>query len=198
MNCDDIKDLVDAHIIGVLDKEQDKQIKEHIQNCPDCKQYYNESILSWQKLHALPMVTPSISYADRILNNRKRGRRILKSGIWTVFIILVFSLIIMFLLFGYHKEYPQHHINHLEKAIWRYYAKNKSFPMHLKQLKNMPEKMFKKNVNKDVLDIWGVPYKYKSPGKQNPTFFDLYSYGQNKKDNKGKKDDIKNWKENRG
>ncbi len=43
------------------------------------------------------------------------------------------------------------------------------------------------------IDPWGNPYKYVYPGKHNKYKFDLYSFGPNRNDDDGGKDDIKNW-----
>ena len=45
------------------------------------------------------------------------------------------------------------------------------------------------------LDPWGNPYIYECPGKQNPTGYDLMSYGPDKRE--GGDDDITNWTQSR-
>ena len=198
MECHTVQDILDAYIIGALEDEQNSQIEQHIQNCAACKKYYEESVRSWQKLQELPTVSPSISYADRIINNQKRGKRIFR---WTVatltlLVISLFALFLLFFLFDYKKEYPQHHIANLEKAIWRFYSQNQKFPQQLQDIPDqmLPKKMFKRSSKNQILDIWEIPYSYLCPGKHNKGFFDLYSHGKNKQDNGGGQDDIRNWK----
>lgn len=41
-------------------------------------------------------------------------------------------------------------------------------------------------------DPWGYPYKYRSPGSNNKTTYDLYSVGKDGQEDTS--DDIKNWK----
>ncbi len=41
------------------------------------------------------------------------------------------------------------------------------------------------------LDAWGLPYQYRSPGKQNTEDYDLFSYGPDSVEGGG--DDITNW-----
>lgn len=41
------------------------------------------------------------------------------------------------------------------------------------------------------LDPWGNPYQYRYPGTENPTSYDLWSYGPNMAEGGG--DDIGNW-----
>ncbi len=45
----------------------------------------------------------------------------------------------------------------------------------------------------EFVDPWGNPYVYTYPGVHHKYKFDLYSFGQNGKDDKGEKDDITNW-----
>jgi len=40
----------------------------------------------------------------------------------------------------------------------------------------------------ELIDPWGSPYVYRNPGKQNPTGFDLFSLGPDKKE--GTDDDV--------
>lgn len=199
MECNTIKDTLDAYILGALEEQQSEQVKKHIQNCQSCQKYHEESMRSWQKLQSLPVVSPSISYADVILQNERRGRRILKWGFAAVFMILALAIFMLFGLFFLidQKEQPNYHIAHLEKIIWRFYGKHKRFPKSLRELTPnfFPQKTsFKRNQSSDILDLWGTPYLYRSPGKYNVTFFDLYSRGKNKKDDVGYHDDIRNWK----
>lgn len=200
MECNKIKDILDAYILGALENEENNKVKQHIQHCTECKKYHDESVRSWQKLQNLPTVSPSVSYADRIIKSHRRGKRIMQWTISTVFILLVmvlFLLFLLFFLFEYKKEYPQHHIANLEKIIWRFYSENRTFPNNLRDIpeKLFPKKMlFQRDDNGQILDIWGRPYEYHVPGKHNKGFFDLYSFGRNGKNNNGDKDDIRNWK----
>jgi general secretion pathway protein G len=41
-------------------------------------------------------------------------------------------------------------------------------------------------------DPWGNPYQYKCPGDHNPEYFDLWSFGPDRKE--GTEDDIVNWR----
>lgn len=50
---------------------------------------------------------------------------------------------------------------------------------------------FNPEVKTVPLDPWGSPYQYRSPGVKNPTTYDLWSLGPDKKD--GTADDIGNW-----
>jgi general secretion pathway protein G len=43
-------------------------------------------------------------------------------------------------------------------------------------------------------DGWGNPYVYIYPAKYGSKSYDLYSYGENKQDDHGLKDDITNWR----
>jgi len=43
------------------------------------------------------------------------------------------------------------------------------------------------------LDPWGNPYVYNNPGTHNESFYDIYSFGLNSKDEQGEGDDINNW-----
>ncbi|WP_372370532.1 type II secretion system protein GspG [Candidatus Uabimicrobium sp. HlEnr_7] len=199
MECNTIKDILDAYILGALEDEQNTKVKKHIHNCKECKKYHEVCVRSWQKLQDLPTVSPSVSYADRIIHRHRRGKRIVQWSISTIFImvvLLLFVLFFLFFLFDYKKEYPQHHIANLEKVIWRFYSQNKKFPKQLRDIPRelFPQKIFKHDKNKEILDIWEIPYNYKNPGKYNKNFFDLYSSGKNKEDNLGYEDDIRNWK----
>lgn len=47
----------------------------------------------------------------------------------------------------------------------------------------------------ELLDPWGNPYEYRSPGDVNEDGFDIWSKGPDKIDDEGKEgsDDVKNW-----
>lgn len=54
---------------------------------------------------------------------------------------------------------------------------------------------YMKGAFEELVDPWGTPYEYRSPGDMNEEGFDLWSYGPGRKDDGGKEgsDDIKNW-----
>jgi len=43
------------------------------------------------------------------------------------------------------------------------------------------------------IDSWGNAYIYTSPGTNNTSTFDIYSYGPNQTDDSGGGDDVNNW-----
>ncbi len=49
----------------------------------------------------------------------------------------------------------------------------------------------------ELLDPWGNPYEFRSPGDMNEDGFDLWSWGPDRSNNDGKasSDDVKNWLE---
>lgn len=47
-------------------------------------------------------------------------------------------------------------------------------------------------IKEEAIDPWGQPYQYRSPGVHNPTTYDVWSWGPDKKEGGG--DDIGNWK----
>lgn len=47
-------------------------------------------------------------------------------------------------------------------------------------------------LEKNPIDPWGNPYKYRSPGTNNKTGYDLYSMGKDQTE--GTEDDVANWK----
>jgi len=47
--------------------------------------------------------------------------------------------------------------------------------------------------NGEYLDAWGNAFVYVSPGKNNTSFYDLYSKGPNGVGDGNDKDDIRNW-----
>ena len=49
------------------------------------------------------------------------------------------------------------------------------------------------NENGEYLDAWGNAFVYTNPGKNNTSFYDLYSKGPNGAGDGEDKDDIKNW-----
>jgi general secretion pathway protein G len=49
------------------------------------------------------------------------------------------------------------------------------------------------NENGEYIDAWGNAFVYVNPGKNNPSFYDLYSKGPNGEGTGEDKDDIKNW-----
>ncbi len=49
------------------------------------------------------------------------------------------------------------------------------------------------NGNGEYVDAWGNPFVYVNPGKNNTSFYDLYSEGPNAAGDGNDKDDIRNW-----
>lgn len=49
------------------------------------------------------------------------------------------------------------------------------------------------NENEEYLDAWGNAFIYANPGKNNASFYDLYSKGPNGTGDGNDKDDIRNW-----
>ena len=49
------------------------------------------------------------------------------------------------------------------------------------------------NENGEYIDAWGNAFVYTNPGKNNTSFYDLYSKGPNGAGDGEDKDDIKNW-----
>lgn len=49
------------------------------------------------------------------------------------------------------------------------------------------------NENGEYIDAWGNAFVYANPGKNNASFYDLYSKGPNGVGDGEDKDDIKNW-----
>ena len=49
----------------------------------------------------------------------------------------------------------------------------------------------------ELLDPWGNPFEYRSPGEMHEDGYDLWSWGPDQKDDGGKEgsDDVKNWLE---
>lgn len=49
------------------------------------------------------------------------------------------------------------------------------------------------DANGEYSDAWGNAFVYANPGKNNPSFYDLYSKGPNATGDGDDKDDIRNW-----
>ncbi|PIP68559.1 MAG: type II secretion system protein GspG [Candidatus Omnitrophica bacterium CG_4_9_14_0_2_um_filter_42_8] len=49
------------------------------------------------------------------------------------------------------------------------------------------------DANGEYSDAWGNAFVYANPGKNNPSFYDLYSKGLNATGDGDDKDDIRNW-----
>ena len=49
------------------------------------------------------------------------------------------------------------------------------------------------NENGEYIDAWGNAFVYVNPGKNNTSFYDLYSKGPNGAGDGNDKDDIRNW-----
>lgn len=49
------------------------------------------------------------------------------------------------------------------------------------------------NENGEYMDAWGNAFVYVNPGKNNTSFYDLYSKGPNGTGDGDEKDDIRNW-----
>ncbi|MBU1912570.1 MAG: type II secretion system protein GspG [Candidatus Omnitrophica bacterium] len=49
------------------------------------------------------------------------------------------------------------------------------------------------DANGEYSDAWGNAFVYVNPGKNNPSFYDLYSKGPNGTGDGNDKDDIRNW-----
>ena len=56
----------------------------------------------------------------------------------------------------------------------------------------IPERWNGPYLKKRPIDPWGRPYLYECPGTNNPTYYDLYSYGS---DGVEGDDDVHNWED---
>ena len=90
----------------------------------------------------------------------------------------------------------------LEKAIENYKNDIGKYPNMingLNALRTTPDDIDSWNgpyINKDIpLDPWGNIYVYVYPAKYGSKHFDIYSFGANKRDDAGGRDDIANWQE---
>jgi len=91
-------------------------------------------------------------------------------------------------------------IDALTKAIDQYRIDNGSFPDNgngLNALVVAPAGASRWNgpyIKKIPIDPWGMSYQYQSPGQNNPTEYDVYSFGKDKaKGGTGDNVDIGNW-----
>ena len=69
-----------------------------------------------------------------------------------------------------------------------------SYPKDLQTLLVVPPGHTGGYLERDALDPWEQPFRYKYPGAHNPGGYDLNSIGPNKVDDGGTGDDIANWK----
>ncbi len=88
----------------------------------------------------------------------------------------------------------------ISTALKLYQLDNGNFPsteQGLNALLNKPSTGVSANnwngpyLEKNPIDPWGNPYKYKSPGTNNKSGYDLYSMGKDALE--GTEDDVKNW-----
>lgn len=91
-------------------------------------------------------------------------------------------------------------VDALTKAIDQYRIDNGTFPdtnSGLNALLVAPSGATRWNgpyIKKIPADPWGMPYQYQSPGQQNPTEYDVYSFGKDKvQGGTGGNADIGNW-----
>lgn len=201
MDCEEVRDKLDAHLLGALENEESKRLEDHLKICALCREYLVEAIQAMESLHALPGIEPKGGYAERILSLKKRKRRYFLTI--TIGLVLLFFLILwlIWMMLQYRRIYPQYHLNLLVNGIQQYHIKHLEFPReHLAALllsdaaggPYISEKIFKGD-DGSIVDPWGTPYRYRCPGQYNRSTFDLYSCGPNKRDENGGGDDIKNW-----
>lgn len=87
----------------------------------------------------------------------------------------------------------------ISTALKLYELDNGDFPstgQGLNALKSQPASAINWNgpyIERDPVDPWGRPYKYKSPGAHRPQSYDLYSAGKDGQE--GNQDDVVNWEQ---
>jgi len=76
-----------------------------------------------------------------------------------------------------------------------YYMENNAYPTTDEGLKKLLETGKIKSTKNSLMDPWGHPYEYRSPGEQNPQHeYEIWSYGEDgKPGGEGYNADIKSW-----
>jgi len=206
MNCEEVRDKLDAHLLDALEEEESNAIEEHLKSCQACRQCLVEAMQSLETLRSLPGIIPGGGYADRIFLSQQRRKKFLLSLLTGAFVLLFLLLWLLWSLFQYRQSYSYYHLKLLENAIYQYHFRFNAFPKEggktlgtllLTDFAGGPyisSKVFLTDSNGAILDPWGIPYIYHYPGKHNRSSFDLYSCGRNRKDEKGRGDDLRNWK----
>ncbi len=69
MLCDKVKSLLSAFLENDLSHEESEQISQHLSNCNDCREVFNDAQIIRNRLLQLPSVTPSADF-DRLLRQR--------------------------------------------------------------------------------------------------------------------------------
>jgi len=86
-------------------------------------------------------------------------------------------------------------IKTMEIQVVRYKTMMNSYPSSLEDMVRRPgnaKGAWRPLMQEGGLkDAWGQPYQFRSPGKHNPTGYDIYSKGPDQQD--GTVDDIGNW-----
>ena len=86
-------------------------------------------------------------------------------------------------------------IESLGIAIKMYQLDNETYPDDLVSDLQDVYMEFKEDevVGGQFVDPWGEAYRYRAPGSNNTSSFDIYSYGPDREDDSGGEDDINNW-----
>ena len=204
MECHLVQDMLDAHLLGALEKSVSDDIEKHLQNCSQCHKCLAETIKALDRLRKLPGIEPLNDYADNILSVSRKSKTSTPMLIAIIVVFVMLTLWLLSTLVDYRGMRSFRHLWELERAIWRYRAVHPVFPLqggqHLTRCLLDPtqggpylqrREIFKISQSGEILDPWGTPYRYRYPGKHSS--FDLYSCGKNKIDEQGQGDDICNW-----
>jgi hypothetical protein len=204
MDCKEVQDKLDAYLLGALDKAETTQLEVHLAGCTQqCRQSLKDTMRTLDVWRALPGIEPRAAYAAPILASWKYSRKVFRLAVLTIFVLLVALLCLMWPLWGYRPQYPMYYFALLEKAILQYNIQHRTFPDNdlshlLLSGKNggpyLSPQIFKSNGKGEILDMWGMAYRYRYPGIHNRFMFDIYSCGKNRIDEQGAGDDITNWK----
>jgi len=67
MTCEEVMDLMQRHLDGDLNNEEQRRLSEHLDACPDCAEMMERLERIDRDLASLPKVTPAYSLVDAIL-----------------------------------------------------------------------------------------------------------------------------------
>lgn len=204
IDCGEIRDKLDAHLLGALDDAESKRIEEHLRTCPHCRDYLGVAIQAMETMRSLPGVQAQGGYAERILSAPRSSRKYILTLTLGIILLLFLTLSLMVSISQYRRVYPKYHLATLATGIHRYHLEHQAFPPDVRLLAELllsgkaggpyiSSKMFAGGQDGSIVDTWGTPYVYTCPGIHNRSSFDLYSCGPNTTDERGRGDDFPNW-----
>lgn len=76
MKCTEVEEKIHELILGILEKEEERKILEHIEKCENCREVYERELILEESLKGIPTVSPPLSLRYEILRRIEEKKKL--------------------------------------------------------------------------------------------------------------------------